>query len=322
MPPFPLLTDSEILAARPDRNVVQPDRPYAFLVEPERNAEGEVLQVATLFLSNSECPFRCLYCDLWKNTLDRAAPSADIPAQIRFALAQLPEAQAIKLYNSGNFFDAKAIPPSQHPEIADLVRGFSRVIVENHPRLTDARIRAFRDLIAPAQLEIAMGLETCHPELLQALNKEMTLADFDRAANFCLQEQIALRAFILLKPPFLDEEAGVEWCLKSIDYAFSRGVNCCSVIATRGGNGIMEQLSAAGQYAPPQGASLETVLAAGIARRQGRVFMDLWETEPFFTCDACRSARLQRLAEMNLSQEISPPILCNECAQPGEAPHA
>ena len=34
----------------------------------------------------------------------------DIPAQIAYALDQLPPARQIKLYNSGNFFDHQAIP--------------------------------------------------------------------------------------------------------------------------------------------------------------------------------------------------------------------
>ena len=46
-------------------------RPYAFFVEEERSASGEVVPVATVFLTNRECPWRCLMCDLWKNTLSR-----------------------------------------------------------------------------------------------------------------------------------------------------------------------------------------------------------------------------------------------------------
>jgi len=305
-------TDEQILAARPPRNAVDPRRPYAFLVEPERNARGEVVDVATLFLTNRECPFRCLMCDLWKNTLTEPVAAGDIPEQIRWGLAQLPPAREIKLYNSGNFFDRKAIPPEDYAAIAELVRGFDTVIVENHPNLCDAACVRFRDLIAPATLEIALGLETVHPEVLPALNKRMTLDDFRRAVEFLLDAEITVRAFILLRPPFLDEAAGVEWALRSLEFAFSLGVGCCSIIPTRAGNGIMEQLRRDGLFAPPTLRSAEGVLETGIDMRRGRVFLDLWDLESLADCPKCGPARIQRLRRMNLSQAVLPAVSC-EC---------
>jgi hypothetical protein len=158
-----------------------------------------------------------------------------------------------------------------------------------------------------------MGLETCHPDLLAALNKQMTLADFDRAADFLHSNGIRTRAFILLKPPYLAETEAVEWTLKSIEYAFGRGVGCCAVIPTRVGNGIMDQLEREGQFSPPQGASLERVLLEGLRMNRGRVFVDLWDAEAFFRCNSCRAERMNRLNEMNLSQTILPEADCPEC---------
>lgn len=310
---FPLLTDAEILAARPLREALDPRRPYAFFNERECNSVGDIATVSTLFLTNRECPYRCLMCDLWKHTLEVSVEPGDIPEQIRFALSQLEPADEIKLYNSGNFFDHKAIPVEDYEAVADLVRAFDRVIVENHPKLCGPDVVRFRDLIAPATLEVALGLETCHPELLTALNKGMTLADFDRATAFLQREQIAMRAFLLLKPPFLEEEESVEWCLRSIDYALDRGVGCCAVIPTRGGNGIMEQLASEGKFSPPAGASLERVLDKCLPESRGRVFVDLWDAERFFPCGACRAARIERLARMNQSQAPADPVVCEEC---------
>ena len=102
--------DTWILARRPARNSLDPSRPYAFFVEEERSASGEVVPVATVFLTNRECPWRCLMCDLWKNTLAETVPAGAIPAQIDYALQRLPPARQIKLYNSGSFFDTQAIP--------------------------------------------------------------------------------------------------------------------------------------------------------------------------------------------------------------------
>ena len=77
--------------------------PWAFFVEEERSAAGEVVPVATVFLTNRECPWRCVMCDLWRNTLAEETPAGAIPTQIEYALERLPAARQIKLYNSGSF---------------------------------------------------------------------------------------------------------------------------------------------------------------------------------------------------------------------------
>jgi radical SAM enzyme (TIGR01210 family) len=305
------VTDTEILAARPDKNVVDPWRPYAFLNELERTAAGTIEDVSTLFLTNRECPFHCLMCDLWKNTLDERVPLGAIPAQIEYALRQLPVAQHIKLYNSANFFDPQAIPREDWPEIAALVRNFQTVIVENHPRLCGPDCLQFRDLIEP-RLEVALGLETIQPKILNRLNKRMTLNDFETAAGMLRKNDISVRAFLLLRPPYQSEAEGLEWACRGIEFAFDHGVGCVSIIPVRGGNGIMERLSQDGDYNPPSLSSVESVLEFGLNLQRGRVFVDLWDLEKFDPCLQCGPLRRARLGRMNLSQQIEPQIDC-EC---------
>ena len=313
--PLPRYTDQAIVAARPPKEVVDPRRPYAYLVEPEYTAEGRVEDVATLFLTNRECPFRCLMCDLWKHTTDTPIAVGDIPAQIDYALERLPAAQHIKLYNSGNFFDRKAIPPDDYAAIAQRVDDFKTIIVENHPRLCDAACLRFRDRLL-GNVEIALGLETVHPIILDRLNKRMTLDDFERAVAYLRRNDIAVRAFILVRPPFMSEAEGVDWAVRSIEWAFGVGVQCCSLVPTRAGNGIMEQLEQAGHFAPPTLTSLETVLETGLGLQRGRVFVDLWDVERFYACNRCGPARSTRLGRMNLTQQSLPPITCDCTAQP------
>ena len=249
-------------------------------------------------------------CDLWKHTTDTPVAVGAIPAQIDYALERLPPAQHIKLYNSGNFFDRKAIPPDDYPAIARRVEGFKTVIVENHPRLCDDACLRFRDLLT-GSMEVALGLETIHRVVLDRLNKRMTLGDFERAVAFLRRHDIAVRAFILVKPPFMDEEDGVEWAIRSIEWAFDVGVQCCSLVPTRAGNGIMEQIEQAGLFAPPLPASLERVLEAGLRMRRGRVFVDLWDVKRFYICARCGPVRQARLRRMNLTQRLHPPVACD-----------
>ena len=307
---LPRFSDAEIVAARPPKADVDPAEPYAYLVEPERTAGGTVEDVATIFLTNRECPFRCLMCDLWKHTTDETVPEGAIPAQIEYALDRLPPAQHIKLYNSGNFFDRKAIPPSDYAAIGERVADFDTVIVENHPKLCNEACVDFSDRL-DGQFEVALGLETAHPTVLDRLNKRMTRDDFRRAVGFLREHDIDVRTFILLRPPFLSEGEGVEWALRSIEFAFDAGVQTCSVVPTRAGNGLMGQLAHDGYFAPPSIGSIETVLAEGVRLQRGRVFMDLWDLERFVDCDRCASSRRERLHEMNLTQTVLPPVACS-----------
>ena len=308
-----LINDSTIVAARPAKNRVDPRRPYAYLCEPEYSAAGIVEQVATLFLTNKECPFRCLMCDLWKNTLDESIAPGDILAQIDFALKRLPEANSIKLYNSSNFFDRKAIPRSDYAAIASRMESFERVIVENHPSLCNTECVRFKDMLA-GRLEVAMGLETVHPPTLERLNKRMTLDDFERATHFLLSHYIDVRAFILLRPPYMTEEEGIEWAIRSMEFAFSIGISCCSIIPTRSGNGILDQLVDSGEFESPTIESMERTHEAGLTMNHGRVFMDLWDVERFYTCASCGPARSERIQQMNLTQRIPDTVRCL-CAQ-------
>lgn len=302
----PSETSAWVLARRPRRNMISPDQPYAFLVEPEPAADGELVDVATIFLSNRECPFRCLMCDLWKNTLPEPTPRGAVPRQIRWALERLPPARHLKLYNAGNFFDAQAIPPDDHAEIIGLAAPFERVIVECHPRLVGPRCWEFRRAL-PSRLELALGLETVHPEVLPRLNKQMTLDDFAGAVNALRAENVAVRAFILVRPPFLSDEEGVAWAKRSLDYAFSLNVECCSLIPTRAGNGAMDQLARQGLFAPPSLDALEEALEYGLSLGAGRVFLDLWDIDKLAPQAPNRAERLARLARMNLTQSIVPP---------------
>jgi archaeosine synthase beta-subunit len=304
--------DGWILAARPPKNVVDPRRPYHYLVEPEFNRGGSVEDVGTIFLTNRECPFRCLMCDLWKNTTNETAPEGAVLAQVEWALARMPPVRHLKLYNSGNFFDPQAIPSPELPEIADRLSSLATLIVECHPRLIGRRCFEFRERLVP-DLDVAMGLETAHPDVLRALNKQMTLADFEHAADQLRKRDIAIRAFILLRPPYLDEADGLLWARRSLDFAWDVGVECCVVIPTRGGNGAMERLAAEGDFSPPRLESLEAAVEYGLIHRAGRVFADLWDVERLIRCTHCGPERVRRLQTMNRSQTVPPPVNCAEC---------
>ena len=303
-----------ITAQRPARPAnLDPFKPHAFFSEEERTDSGRIVPTATILLTNKECPWRCLMCDLWKNTLTDTVPPGAIPQQIDFALSQLDARPAqVKLYNSGSFFDAAAIPHADYPAIAQSVAFAGHVIVESHPRLVGEKALRLRDLL-PGSLEVAMGLETVHPEVFPRLNKKFSLAEFSSAAEFLRTAEIAVRTFILVNPPFLNEEDGIEWTVKSADFAFDCGAAVVSLIPTRSGNGAMDTLLESGEFVPPRLSTLEKAQERALNLRRGRVFADTWDLEQFSPCPTCREKRRQRLRIVNLTQQLPARIECPVC---------
>ena len=309
-----MFDDQCIVSQRGNKNSVDPQKPYGWIVEQERTIKGKIEETGIIFLTNRECPFHCLMCDLWKNTTDEPVALGAIPHQIEWALEQMPEIKHLKLYNSGSFFDTKAVPEADYKKIASLLKNFETVIVESHPKLINERCLHFRDMLKP-ELHIAVGLETVHPEILRKLNKQMTLEDFSNSIGYLTKYGITSRAFILLRPPFLSESESIYWAEQSIDFAFNAGVECCTVIPVRAGNGAMDYLLEKGDFNLPDIHSLETVLEYGIGLKKGRVFADIWDLGLFSKCNKCIDQRTNRLINMNLRQKIVSQINCT-CDSP------
>jgi len=303
-----------ILAQRPGRASVSHERPYGFFLEEERSASGRIILSGCILLTNKECPWRCLMCDLWKHTLTESVPPGSIPRQIRYGLSQFTSRpEQLKLYNSGSFFDAAAIPPSDYQAIAAEISFARNIVVESHPRLIGKRAIELQALL-PGSLEVAMGLETVHPEVFPRLNKRFSLADFARAAEFLRSRNIGVRAFVLVQTPYMKETESVEWAVKSAAFAFECGATVVSLIPTRPGNGALEKLIQSGDFTPPRLSMLEQAQELALKDAGGRVFADTWELEQFSTCATCFESRRHRLQQNNLTQKVLPAVACPVCS--------
>lgn len=289
---------------------VDPWLPYGWFNELEPGLDGQVKDTGAILLTNRECPYSCLMCDLWKYTTNESVPHGAIPAQIEFALKELGSSQILKLYNSGSFFDPRAIPVEDYRKVADLCSGVEHVLVESHTAFIGEDCVKFNRMLS-GQLQVATGLETVHPEILPLLNKGMSLEEFKIQIAFLKSHDISTRAFILLRPPFLSEAEGLEWACRSIDFAFSCGVDICSVIPVRSGNGALDKLALEGYFQEPAIQSLERVLEYGVSLKKGLVFADLWDLERFSRCDSCFDSRRDRLEKINLSQKVSNAVVCS-----------
>lgn len=315
---------------RPARGAVDTSRPRASFREEEVREGGEVVPVAAVVLAGKECPWRCVFCDLWKGTTREPTPAGAIPAQVEAGLAACDPsgtARLLKLYNGGSWFDPAAVPPADDAAVALLARRFDRLVVESHPAFAGERALRLRDLLreggGSTRLEVAMGLESSDPEVLSRLNKGMTADSFVRAARFLVESGIDVRAFVLVGAPFAGAgDEAVRGAVASARFAIEAGAGTVSLIAVRGGNGAMEELRRTGRWSPPRLVDLERALdrclepAAESWRRPGtRVLADTWELEAVSSCADCLPPRRARLERLNLGRPA--PYLPSCAPSPG-----
>ena len=308
------LEDRRIRGLRPPKPHVDPYVAHGSLVEEERRPDGRVERALTVFLAGAECPFTCSFCDLWRYTLDGPTPEGALTAQLRDVLQSLDGAtpDRVKLYNASNFFDARAVPASDVPMIAELCAPFGGVTVESHVNTIGPRTLDFARRIS-GRLEVAVGLETIHPIAAARINKRLDLARFDEAARFLAEHGIDLRIFVLLGAPYVPADESVEWTARTVEYAVERGASLVSIIPVRGGNGEMERIAALGDFTPPTLAQLEEALDRCVHLPGTAVTVDLWDAERLPGCERCREARVSRLRRMNVTGMAEESVACEAC---------
>jgi len=306
--------DARIRRLRPPKPRVDPYTAHGALVEEERRPKGTRERALTVFLAGAECPFTCSFCDLWRYTIDGPTPPGALATQVEKVLnaSATPLPQRIKLYNASNFFDRRAVPLVDRDRLAALAEPFAGVTVESHVNTIGTEALAFARQLR-GRLEVAVGLETIHPEAAACLNKRLDLPRFDAAAHLLADNGIDLRVFVLVGAPHVPPAESVHWTIRTVEHAVAQGASVVAIIPVRGGNGELERLQSLGEFAPPSLSQLEAALDGCLHFTGCVVTADSWDAERFAPCDECRRARIERLQRINVTGRAEPRVSCAAC---------
>ena len=109
---------------------------------------------------------------------------------------------------------------------------------------------------------VYVGLESSNPFLLKyCINKDLALADFEKANKILHQHQIKTIANVLVGVPFLKSEEDIVYAVETIRWAFFKDVDECHIFPTHvKASTSLENLYQAGLYHPPSLWSLVEVL--------------------------------------------------------------
>jgi len=229
----------------------------------EDNTPSGVYQSLTIILNTGGCRWAraggCTMCGYVAESVEDGNVAHEaLMDQIQVCLdheAEEAEEKSglIKIYTSGSFLDEREVPAETRAAIAETFSDRERIVVESLPDFVqEDRVRDFVDV--GLETDVAVGLETANDRVRHdCVNKYFDFADFEDAALEAKEAGAGVKAYLLMKPPFLSEGEAVQDMKDSIracadvEGCHTVSMNPCNVQRYT----MVDQLHFRGGYRPP-----------------------------------------------------------------------
>ncbi|GAA0647156.1 archaeosine biosynthesis radical SAM protein RaSEA [Salarchaeum japonicum] len=226
----------------------------------EDNTPSGVYQSLTIILNTGGCRWAraggCTMCGYVAESVeDGSVEHEALMDQIQVCLDHEAEEKSglIKIYTSGSFLDEREVPAETRKAIAETFSDRERIVVESLPDFVqEDRVRDFVDV--GLETDVAVGLETANDRVRHdCVNKYFDFADFEDAALEAKEAGAGVKAYLLMKPPFLSEGEAVQDMKDSIracadvEGCHTVSMNPCNVQRYT----MVDQLHFRGGYRPP-----------------------------------------------------------------------
>jgi radical SAM enzyme (TIGR01210 family) len=240
----------------------------------EDNTPDGVYDSLTIILNTGGCRWAraggCTMCGYVAESVEGGTVAhEDLMTQVEACLdheadhADEPAGQ-VKIYTSGSFLDEREIPAETREAIAEAFADRDRMVVESLPDFVDrGKLADFTG--RGIETDVAVGLETATDRVRHdCINKYFDFADFEAAAAEAREADAGVKAYLLMKPPFLSEEEAIADMKSSVRRCGAvEGVHTVSMNPTNVQRYTMvEDLYHAGGYRPPWLWSVAAVLEA------------------------------------------------------------
>jgi radical SAM enzyme (TIGR01210 family) len=239
-----------------------PREPTRVWLDEDNTPEG-VYDSLTIILNTGGCRWAraggCTMCGYVAESVEGGSVAhEDLMAQVQSCLDHEDEnatepAGQIKIYTSGSFLDEREVSAETRRAIAETFADRERIVVESLPDFVDReKIADFTD--QGLKTDVAIGLETATDRVRRdCVNKYFDFAEFERAAAEAREAGAGVKAYLLLKPPFLSESEAVEDMQRSIRKC--AGVDGCHTVSMNPTNvqrhTMVEDMYHGDGYRPP-----------------------------------------------------------------------
>jgi radical SAM enzyme (TIGR01210 family) len=249
------------IRARKDETY-DPTEPTRVWLDEDNTPEG-VYDSLTIILNTGGCRWAraggCTMCGYVAESVEGGSVShEDLMAQVETCLDHEDEhagepAGQVKIYTSGSFLDEREVGAETRRAIAETFADRDRIVVESLPDFIGAeKVADFTD--HGLATDVAVGLETATDRVRHdCVNKYFDFAEFERAAADAADAGAGVKAYLLMKPPFLSEAEAVADMKSSIRRCADVGgchtvsMNPCNVQR----HTMVEDLFHADGYRPP-----------------------------------------------------------------------
>ncbi len=159
----------------------------------------------------------CSMCGYFNDT-NTKIKEEDLINQINEAREKYNGEKVIKIFTSGSFLDDWEVPPKVREYAYDVFKNADRIIVESRPEfVTEEKAKIMSN---KGNIMVALGLESANNEtLLHRINKGFTIEDYIKAAKILMEQDVPIKTYILLKPPFMTERQAIEEAVYSVEFA-------------------------------------------------------------------------------------------------------
>jgi radical SAM enzyme (TIGR01210 family) len=287
--------------------------------------DGRRIKRLIIYLRSSGCKWvledkygGCTMCGLSSGTKHGLRVSANnfiVQFDRLISEIDLTDIPMVCVYNAGSFLNDEEIPAEAQLYIyrtLNRIIHVKRIIIESRPLyITNEKLKILRREIPNKEIEIGMGLESIDEYVRNVcLNKALLLDKFMDAVHLMKKYKILSLAYVLLKPPFLNENASINDCCESIKWAFMKGVDIVSLEPMSIQKYTIVQLMAdIGDYKTPWLWSVLTIVSEignikkGLLRIGG---FEFYPTPDVFAhnCPNCDGFVMQAIDEYNGSNNI------------------
>ncbi|MDL5362484.1 archaeosine biosynthesis radical SAM protein RaSEA [Halalkalicoccus sp. NIPERK01] len=237
-----------------------PHEPTRVWIDEDNTPDG-VRQSLTIILNTGGCRWAraggCTMCGYVAESVEGGSVSHEaLMDQIEVCLEHEREeadekSPLIKIYTSGSFLDEREVGAESRRAIAETFADRERIVVESLPDFVEGeRVADFTD--RGLETDVAVGLETATDRVRRdCVNKYFEFSDFIEASEAATTAGAGIKAYLLLKPPFLSESEAVEDMKRSVrrcaEYAHTVSMNPTNVQRYT----MVDELYFRGGYRPP-----------------------------------------------------------------------
>ncbi|MCP4763128.1 MAG: archaeosine biosynthesis radical SAM protein RaSEA [archaeon] len=224
-------------------------RPVASWIKKDRIHSG-VGNEFTIILRTIACEWArsesggCTMCGYFNDRGPDTITQEQILAQINSAFEKQSDTLsekieqnqkiAIKIFTSGSFLDNNEINPETREKIFKKISEYNNiteVIVESRPEfISKEKILPLKNIIGNRIFEIGVGLESSNKFIREILiNKGFSLQDVENSIKIAHESGVLIKAYLLLKPPFVSEKIAIQDAIQTIKKAIEIGVDSISL---------------------------------------------------------------------------------------------